>query len=77
MKAGNMNLKEALKRGKLKQFAKEHEIKPQDKHPQAKERFDGLMDAMVKGALPKHPSASKADGTSASNRTSASVPSVG
>ena len=35
-----MNLKEALKRGKLKQFAKEHEIKPSDQHPQGKERFD-------------------------------------
>jgi hypothetical protein len=32
-----MNLKEALKRGKLKQFAKEHENK--DPHPMGKERF--------------------------------------
>jgi len=42
-----MNLKEALKRGKLKQFAKEHENK--DPHPMGKERFDALMDAMTKG----------------------------
>lgn len=45
-----MNLKDALKRGKLKQFAREHEIKPSDQHPQGKERFDSLMDAMTKGA---------------------------
>jgi hypothetical protein len=44
-----MNLKEALKRGKLKQFAKEHEIKPENRHPHAKERLDALMDAMTKG----------------------------
>ena len=44
-----MNLKEALQRGKLKEFAKEHEIKPKDRHPQAKERLDTLMDAMIKG----------------------------
>ena len=31
-----MNLKEALKLGKLKQFAKEHEIK--DPHPMGQER---------------------------------------
>jgi len=45
-----MNLKEALKRGKLKQFAKEHENK--DPHPMGKERFDWLMDAMTKGRPP-------------------------
>src|SRR5947207_12269216 len=42
----SMNLKEALARGKLKQFAKEHENKYL--HPQGKERFDALMAAMVK-----------------------------
>lgn len=47
-----MNLKEAIKRGKLKQFAKEHEIKPDDRHPQGKERLDALMEAMTKGAKP-------------------------
>ena len=61
-----MNLKEAMKRGKLKQFAKEHEIK--DAHPMGKERFDTLLDAMARGAKP---------GTKASGRTSPSVPSVG
>jgi hypothetical protein len=50
-----MNLKEALKRGKLKQFAKEHEIKPGDQHPMGKERFDALMDAMTKGIRAKLP----------------------
>ncbi len=44
-----MNLKEALEHGKLKEFAKEHEIKQAEKHPQGKERFDALMDAMTKG----------------------------
>jgi hypothetical protein len=42
-----MNLKEALKWGKLKQFAKEHENK--DPHPMGKERFDQLMELMVRG----------------------------
>jgi hypothetical protein len=37
-----MNLKEAKKRNKLPQFAKE--IK--DPHPQGKERFDALLGAM-------------------------------
>jgi hypothetical protein len=46
-----MNLKEALQSGKLKQFAKEHENK--DPHPEGKERFEGLMDAMVKGKPPR------------------------
>ena len=45
-----MNLKDALKRGKLKQFAKEHENT--DPHPQGKERFDALMDAMARGTSP-------------------------
>jgi hypothetical protein len=42
-----VNLKQALARGKLKQFAKEHENK--DPHPMGKERFETVMDAMVKG----------------------------
>ena len=44
-----MNLKQALARGKLKQFAKEHENK--DPHPQGKEHFDKLMDLMSRGVL--------------------------
>jgi hypothetical protein len=48
-----VNLKEALARGKLKQFAKEHENK--DPHPQGKERFDALMDAMAKGRSAPEP----------------------
>ncbi len=36
-----MKLKQALQRGKLKQFAKEHENK--DPHHMGKERFDALM----------------------------------
>lgn len=42
-----MNLKQALARGKLKRFAKEHENT--DPHPEGKERFDWLMDAMARG----------------------------
>ena len=45
-----MILKQALQRGKLRQFANEHENT--DPHPQGKERFDALMDAMVKGKQP-------------------------
>lgn len=63
-----MNLKEALEHDKLKEFAKEHEIKPADKHPMGKERMDALMDAMTKGP-PKRPVASKAGGKKASGRT--------
>lgn len=48
-----MNLKQALQRGKLKQFAKDHENP--DPHPMGKERFDALMDAMVKGKKPPAP----------------------
>ena len=48
-----MNLKQTLARGKLKQFAKEHENK--DPHPMGKERFDALMDAMTRGASPPEP----------------------
>jgi hypothetical protein len=44
-----LDLKQAIKQGKLKQFAKEHEIKPKDQHPMGKERFDHLMEAMTKG----------------------------
>jgi hypothetical protein len=49
-----MNLKEALAHGKLKEFAKEREIKPRDRHPQAKERFGSRMDATATG-MPKAP----------------------
>ena len=59
-----VNLKQALARGKLKQFAKEHENP--DPHPMGKERFEGLMDAMVKGKppppevdVPRSPSANR------------------
>jgi hypothetical protein len=48
------HLKEALARGKLKEFTKEHEIKPRDRHPQAKERFGSRMDATATG-MPKAP----------------------
>jgi hypothetical protein len=72
-----MNLKEARKLGKLKQFAKEHEIKPADRHPMGRERFDALMDAMTKGLAGHPPSASKAAGTKASSGTSRQAPSAG
>ena len=55
-----MNLKDALKRGKLKQFAKEHENT--DPHPQGKECFDALMDTMTRGITmqpPKKPADDK------------------
>jgi hypothetical protein len=54
-----MNLKEALARGKLKQFAKEHENP--DPHPDGKERFEQLMDMMAKGtpAKPVKPTKAK------------------
>lgn len=58
-----MNLKDALKRGKLKQFAKEHEIKPEDRHPQGKERLDALMEAMTRGLPPGHKKLPKKPGT--------------
>ena len=48
-----MNLKEALARGKLKQFAREHEN--HDPHPEGKERFEALMNAMTKGKPPPDP----------------------
>jgi hypothetical protein len=48
-----MNLKQAIERGKLKEFAKEHENK--DPHPDGKERFDKLMDLMSKGVLQPKP----------------------
>ena len=55
-----MNLKEALAKNKLKEFAKEHEIKPGERHPQAQQRFDGLMDAMIpKSAQPPVPKPTK------------------
>lgn len=54
-----MNLKEAIERGKLKEFAKEHEIKPTEKHPQGRERMDALMDAMTKGHPQKQPTKKK------------------
>ena len=42
-----MNLKDALKRGKLNQFGQQHENK--DPHHMGKERFDAPMDAMMCG----------------------------
>ena len=58
-----MNLKEAKKRNKLTQFAKEHPI--QDPHPMGKERFDTLVDVMSRGGKP------------ASAKTSGAGPSAG
>lgn len=58
-----MNLKDARKLGKLKEFAKEHEVK--DPHPLGKERFDGLMDAMARGKLQKKASGGTSNPASA------------
>lgn len=58
-----MNLKDAKKRNKLPQFAKEHEVK--DPHPQGRERFEALLDVMAQGKK------------SSPAKTSTSVPSVG
>jgi hypothetical protein len=44
-----VNLKQALERGKPKQFTKEHENK--DPHPMGKERFDQLTDLMTRRAV--------------------------
>lgn len=52
-----MNLKDAKKRNKLPQFAKEHEIK--EPHPEGKERFDKLLDAMSRGGKPAGQGASR------------------
>jgi hypothetical protein len=40
-----MNLKQALKEGKLKQFAEEHEI--EDPHPEGDSRFWRLLELML------------------------------
>ena len=40
-----MNLKQAMKEGKLRQFAEEHEI--EDPHPEGESRFWRLLEAML------------------------------
>ena len=40
-----MNLKQAIKEGRLKEFAAEHEI--QDPHPEGESRFWRLLEAML------------------------------
>ena len=64
-----MNFKEAKTRKKLKEFIAEHEVK--DPHPQGKERFDALLDAMTRGEKPASPKTSGAapSGGSGGTRT--------
>ena len=45
----HLSLEEARRSGQLDQFAKEHPI--EDVHPQARQRFKGVLDAMAKGTL--------------------------
>lgn len=40
-----MNLKQAIKQGKLEEFAAEHEV--QDPHPEGESRFWRLLEAML------------------------------
>ena len=47
-----LSLEEARKLGCLDQFAREHNIPPKDQHPRARERFEGLLDAMAHGGPP-------------------------
>lgn len=44
-----LSLEEARKMGKLARFAEEHPI--EDAHPQARQRFKGVLDAMARGTL--------------------------
>ncbi len=44
-----LSLEEARKAGQIDQFAKEHSI--EDVHPQGRQRFKGVLDAMAKGTL--------------------------
>ncbi len=47
-----LSLEEARKLGRLDQFARVHNIPPEDQHPRARERFKRLLDAMAHGGPP-------------------------
>ena len=48
-----LSLGEARKLGRLDQFAREHQIPPEDQHPQARQRFERLLDLACRGTKPK------------------------
>lgn len=45
-----LSLEEARKLGKLDQFAREHDIPPEEQHPEARGRFQRLLDLACKSA---------------------------
>ena len=47
----DLSLKEATGAGKLDEFARQHEIPAKDRYPDARERFDRLLDHAAHGAL--------------------------
>ena len=48
-----LSLKEAREQGRLKEFARQHEIPPEKQHPRARERFERLLDLACRGVKPK------------------------
>ncbi len=48
-----LSFDEARRLGKLRQFAREHEIPLSEQHPQARERLEWLLDAVCKDKPPK------------------------
>lgn len=47
-----LSFEEARKSGRLDQFAREHEIPLEDQHPQARARFERLLDLVCRGIQP-------------------------
>ena len=51
-----LSFEEARKTGKLDRFAREHEIPPEEQHPQARGRFERVLGLMCRGAGPRNSS---------------------
>jgi hypothetical protein len=62
-----MKLKQAIKEGKLEEFAEENEIK--DPHPEGESRFWRLLEAMLGGSASEETSDAERDGGFGETRT--------
>jgi len=45
----HLSFEVARKTGRMKEFMRQHEISPKDQHPQARERFEKLLDLAARG----------------------------
>jgi hypothetical protein len=51
----HLSLEEAQKTGRMDEFIKQNKIPPKEQHPQARERFEKLLDLAASGERKQKP----------------------